>query len=368
MTSLLELRGVEMRFPLTSPLLRRTVGWVRAVDGVDLTIDPGVTIGLVGESGSGKSTLGRIALGVLEPSSGSVLLDGTDLTGLRRKERQAMRRQLQFVFQDPYSSLDPFTPVGESVAEPARTHRTHDRAGRRQRVRELFELVGLRPETVNRYPREFSGGQLQRISIARSLMLDPKVIVLDEPVSSLDVSTQGEVINLLADIQERTGVSYLFISHDLAVVKHVSDRIAVMYLGRIVEEGPAAEVVNRPKHPYTLALLSAVPGEAAAAGGERIVLRGDLPSPTKVIPGCRFHTRCPFAMDICRTEVPAPFTTADGTSVECHLHTEGPKLEGRSVAELDAPAAAARAALTGFGPGDRSSASPARSRSLLRRR
>jgi oligopeptide/dipeptide ABC transporter ATP-binding protein len=349
MSSLLELRDVQMRFPLTSPLLRRTVGWVRAVDGVDLTINPGETIGLVGESGSGKSTLGRIALGVLEPTSGEVRLSGTDLTTLRRGDRQAMRRQLQFVFQDPYSSLDPFTPVGESVAEPARTHRTLDRAGRRTRVRELFELVGLRAETVTRYPREFSGGQLQRIAIARSLMLDPKVVVLDEPVSSLDVSTQGEVINLLEDIQEKTGVSYLFISHDLAIVKHVSDRIAVMYLGRIVEEGPADQVVTAPKHPYSLALLSAVPGLVAAGGNERIVLRGDLPSPSKVIPGCRFHTRCPFAMDMCRTVVPLPYETPDGTTVECHLHTDGPTLEGRSVSELDPPVNAKRAVSVGFG-------------------
>jgi oligopeptide transport system ATP-binding protein len=333
-TPLLDMRGIGMRFPLRSQLLRRTVGWVQAVDGVDLVVDRGETVGLVGESGSGKSTLGRIALGVLEPSSGQILLDGADLGALPASERRATRRKLQFVFQDPYSSLDPYSPVGESVAEPMRTYRTHDRAGRDERVRDLFRLVGLSDEAASRYPREFSGGQLQRIAIARALVLDPELIVLDEPVSSLDVSTQGEVVNLLADLQARTGVAFLFISHDLAVVEHVSRRIAVMYLGRIVEHGPVKEVIARPKHPYTLALLSAVPGQAGIdlPPRERIMLRGELPSPSAKIEGCRFHTRCPFVMDVCRSVAPAPYVTPDGTVVECHLHTEGPQLGGMSVA------------------------------------
>jgi oligopeptide transport system ATP-binding protein len=251
----------------------------------------------------------------------------------------ATRRKLQFVFQDPYSSLDPYSPVGDSIAEPMRTHHTHDRAGRDARMSELLKLVGLADEVLGRYPREFSGGQLQRIAIARGLVLDPKLIVLDEPVSSLDVSTQGDVINLLDDLQERTGVAYLFISHDLAVVEHVSDRIAVMYLGRIVESGAAKNVVNSPKHPYSLSLLSAAPGQSEIGGTvkQRIILRGDLPSPTKKIEGCRFNTRCPFVMDMCRTVTPQPYTTPDGTIVECHLHTDGPKLAGRSVAELPLP-------------------------------
>jgi oligopeptide/dipeptide ABC transporter ATP-binding protein len=336
MTPLLELRGISMRFPRKSQVLRRVVGWVQAVDGVDLAVNAHETIGLVGESGSGKSTLGRIALGILQPSEGAVMLDGTDVARLPKAERLAMRRKLQFVFQDPYSSLDPFSPIGESIAEPMRTHRTHDRAGRVQRVGELLAMVGLPEDDMSRYPREFSGGQLQRIAIARGLALDPEVIVLDEPVSSLDVSTQAEVINLLEDLQARTGVAYLFIAHDLTVVEHVSNRIAVMYLGRIVEQGEAQDVAKRPKHPYTLALLSAVPGEGGE-GRERIILGGDLPSPSKVMTGCNFHSRCPFVMDVCRETAPAPFQAEDGTVVECHLHTTGPILAGRSVNELALP-------------------------------
>jgi oligopeptide/dipeptide ABC transporter ATP-binding protein len=331
-SGLLELRSVAKRFARRSPFLRRTVGWVHAVDGVDLVVGRGETLGLVGESGSGKTTLGRIALGLLSPTGGQVLVEGRDLASLDRRGRLALRRRLQFVFQDPYSSLDPFRPVGDSVAEPLRTHHVGDRAARRARVDALLELVGLRATDAARYPREFSGGQLQRIAIARAIALDPLLIVLDEPVSSLDVSTQAEIINLLTGLQAETGVAYLLISHDLAVVDHASARIAVMYLGRIVEHGHAAAVVQRPKHPYTLALLSAVPAlEPHPDHRPRIVLGGDLPSPTTQVAGCRFHTRCPFAMEVCRDVDPPAYTVPDGTTVACHLHTHGPKLGGDPV-------------------------------------
>ncbi len=337
MSPMLELRGVEMHFPRQSAFLRRTIGHVRAVDGVDLSLSAGETLGLVGESGSGKSTIGRIALGLLDPTGGEVLLDGTDLTALDRRERMAMRRKAQFVFQDPYSSLDPYTPVGESVAEPLRTHGIVDgKDARRTRVGELLEQVGLRAEIAERYPRQFSGGQLQRIAIARALALEPELIVLDEPVSALDVSTQAEVVNLLSRLQDETGVAYLFIAHDLAVVDHLSHNIAVLYLGKVVEYGTTRAVVDEPKHPYTQALLSAVPGQDGS-GRERIVLDGDLPAPTAKIPGCPFHTRCPHVMDVCRTEVPPLVSAPDGSLATCHLHTTGPRLDGRSVAELPLP-------------------------------
>jgi oligopeptide/dipeptide ABC transporter ATP-binding protein len=337
---MLELREVGMKFPRKSAFLRRTIGWVQAVDEVSLSVDRGETLGLVGESGSGKSTLGRIALGLIDPTVGSVLVDGVDPSTLGRGQRLGVRRKAQCVFQDPYSSLDGFTPVGESIAEPLRTHKVVNGAtARRKRVGELLELVGLRPSIAERYPREFSGGQLQRIAIARALALEPELIVLDEPVSALDVSTQAEVVNLLGDLQERVGVAYLFIAHDLAVVDHVSSRVAVMYLGQIVELGTTRAVIDSPKHPYTLSLLSAVPGqtEVGAVKHQRILLSGDLPSPSNMPSGCRFHTRCPFAMEICSEVVPTPFTAPDGTVATCHLHTEGPKLAGRPVSELTLP-------------------------------
>ncbi|MET0728505.1 MAG: oligopeptide/dipeptide ABC transporter ATP-binding protein [Acidimicrobiales bacterium] len=345
MIPLLELQDVTMDFPVKSPVLRRTIGRVRAVDDVDMRLDRGETLGVVGESGSGKTTVGRIALGLLEPTQGRVLVEGKDVTNLGGSDRLAMRRRLQFVFQDPYSSLDPFSPIGDAIEEPLRTHRVGDRSSRRTRVGELLGLVGLHPDVTVRYPREFSGGQLQRIAIARALALDPQLIVLDEPVSSLDVSTQADVVNLLGQLQSDLGVAYLFIAHDLAVVDHISTRIAVMYLGQVVELGTGEAVVARPKHPYTLALLSAVPGREAASRAERprILLRGDLPSPLSTVQGCRFHTRCPFVMDICREIDPQPFTAPDGSTATCHLHTEGPVLAGSSVTELPLPQLSASA-------------------------
>ncbi len=334
----LEMRDVEMHFARRSALTRRTVGHVRAVDGVNLALSRSETIGVVGESGSGKSTLGRLALGLLNPTAGRVLVAGTDLSTLRGEARLKMRRRVQFVFQDPYSSLDPFATVGDSIAEPLRAHGLGTKAAHRETVAELLGQVGLDIGAAHRYPPSFSGGQLQRIAIARALALGPELIVLDEPVSSLDVSTQAEVVNLLGDLQRDTGVAFVFIGHDLAVVDHLSSRIAVMYLGKIVESGPTRSVVDAPKHPYTLALLSAVPrAELSESRRERIVLRGDLPSSTLEIAGCSFQTRCPFAMDVCRSVPPPPVTADDDSTSWCHLHTEGPALGGRTLLGLEVP-------------------------------
>ncbi len=336
MNPLLDARDVVKHFPVRSSVLRRTIGHVRAVDGVSLSVEEGRTVGLVGESGSGKSTLGRLIVRLLEPTAGSIVFDGTDIAGLKAGPMRSLRRDLQMVFQDPYSSMDPLATVADSIAEPIQTHLGLDRAARDARVTELLETVSLNPAHRNRYPREFSGGQLQRIAIARALSLQPRLLVLDEPVSALDVSIQAEIINLLGELQERLGLAYLFIAHDLAVVRHVSERIAVMYLGRIVEEGPADEVYERPKHPYTVALLSAIPEPhpERQRAKQRIVLAGDVPSPVAPPSGCRFHTRCVHAMDVCRSVDPAPFPTPDGSVVACHLHTEGPALAGSTVLGL----------------------------------
>jgi oligopeptide/dipeptide ABC transporter ATP-binding protein len=336
---LAELRGVRKLFPITQGILRRTIGHVRAVDGVDLVVSAGRTVGLVGESGSGKSTLGRVVLRLIEATDGQVLFDGRDLSTLTRREVRSVRKHMQMVFQDPYASLDPMSSVGNSVAEPLRTHDNMSSSQRRDRVAQLLELVNLNPSMAARYPREFSGGQLQRIAIARALALQPRLLVLDEPVSSLDVSTQADVINLLHDLQNQLGVAYLFIAHDLAVVRHVSHTIAVMYLGRIVEQGPTEEVYSRPKHPYTQSLLSAIPvaNPDIQRDRHRIVLTGDIPSPISPPTGCRFHTRCPHVMDICKIADPDVFVTPDGTHVACHLHTVGPTLCGDTVLGLPLP-------------------------------
>jgi oligopeptide/dipeptide ABC transporter ATP-binding protein len=335
-TALLEGAGIVKHFPIQRGLLRRTVGHVRAADGVDLRVPAGTTVGLVGESGSGKSTVGRVLLRLLEPTAGTVTFDGNDITHVPERKLRSLRRGMQLVFQDPYSSFDPLATVADSLAEPMKTYLDLDAAGRSDRVAELLRTVRLNPDHRNRYPREFSGGQLQRIAVARALALSPKILVLDEPVSSLDVSIQADIINLLADLQGELGLAYLFIAHDLAVVRHVSSRIAVMYLGRIVEEGPAAQVYSRPRHPYTEALLSAipVPNPRRQRERERIVLQGDIPSSAAPPAGCRFHTRCPYVMDVCRTVDPPPFVTPDGTTVFCHLHTDGPHLAGDSVSVL----------------------------------
>jgi oligopeptide transport system ATP-binding protein len=331
--ALLEGRGIVKHFPIRRGVLRRTVGHVRAVDGVDLTVAPGSTVGLVGESGSGKSTLGRVLLRLLEPTAGTIAFDGRDITKVSERQMRGVRRGMQVVFQDPFSSFDPLATIADSLAEPMRNYLDLDKQAREDRVGELLTTVRLDPHHRNRYPREFSGGQLQRVAIARALALSPKLLVLDEPVSSLDVSIQADVINLLDDLQRELGLAYLFIAHDLALVRHVSERIAVMYLGQIVEEGPAGEVYERPKHPYTEALLSAIPvaDPTVQRGRERIVLQGDVPSPAAPPAGCRFHTRCRYAFEPCRTIDPPAFVTPDGTTVTCHLHTDGPRLGGVTV-------------------------------------
>ncbi len=315
---LLELGELAKHFPT-----RDGRGTVRAVDGVSLALGRGETLGIVGESGCGKSTLARLMLRLIEPTAGSISFDGTDLRKLGAKALRTMRREMQIVFQDPYASLDPRLPVGAIIAEPLEIHAIGTRASRRERVGELLALVGLEPDAATRYPHEFSGGQRQRIGIARAIALEPKLVVLDEPVSALDVSIQSQILNLLMELKARLHLSYIFISHDLSVVEHVSDRVAVMYLGKIVETAGAEALFQRASHPYTRALISAIPEPDPARKRQRIVLAGDPPSPEAPPPGCPFHPRCPQAMDRCRSEPPAERDLGNGAGahlVRCHLY------------------------------------------------
>jgi len=327
---LLDVKGLKKHFPVRKGLLRRVVAQVKAVDGVDMYIKEGETLGLVGESGCGKTTTGRSILRLIEPTAGEILFkskklgtDGgykeVDVAKASRKTLKALRRDMQIIFQDPYSSLNPRMTVGSIVGEPLLVHKIARGQEREERVRELLAAVGLKPDHMKRYPHEFSGGQRQRIGVARALALDPQLIVADEPVSALDVSIQAQVLNLMEGLQEEFGLTYLFVAHDLSVVKHISDRVAVMYLGKIVELATTEELFGNPKHPYTEALMSAVPVADPDYNVERILLEGDVPSPVNPPSGCYFHPRCRYAKDICKTEAPIYRDLGNEHFVRCHL-------------------------------------------------
>ena len=317
--ALIEVENLKKYFPVKKGILSRSVGEVRAVDGVSFTIKRGETLGLVGESGCGKTTVGRTILRLIEPTAGRVSFNGENLLELDGKQLRSLRASLQIIFQDPFSSLDPRMNVGQIIAEPIRNHVKVSKMEIRQRVADLMERVGLHPEQISPYPHEFSGGQRQRIGIARALALNPLAIICDEPVSALDVSIQAQVINLLARLQEEMKLSYLFIAHDLSVVEHISDRVAVMYLGRIVELATDKAFYQNPLHPYSQALLAAVPVPDPEISRKKILLQGDVPSPMNPPTGCTFHTRCPECMDICSQEIPIFKNMGNEHWVACHL-------------------------------------------------
>ena len=322
---ILKAENLVKHYPIKAGILRRTVGHVKAVDGVSFELYKGETLGIVGESGCGKSTLGRLLMRLEEPTAGKLTFDGADVYAQQGGDMRRLRRDIQIVFQDPYTSLNPRKTVGDIIAEPFEIHPdVVPKGGRRQRVQELLDLVGLNPEHINRYPHQFSGGQRQRIGIARGVALNPKVLVCDEPVSALDVSVQAQVVNLLEKLQAELGLAYIFIAHDLSVVRHISDRVGVMYLGNLVEIGDEDQIYGRPTHPYTQALLSAVPVPDPTLRNTRaeIVLSGDVPSPANPPSGCRFHPRCFKAQDTCTTEVPPLVARPDGVSSHdsaCHF-------------------------------------------------
>ncbi len=320
--TLLEARGLTKSFPVKSGVFGRTRGELRAVDGIDLSVRKGETLGLVGESGCGKTTLGRTLLRLVEPSEGSIRFEGEDITHLPQEPMRRLRRQMQMIFQDPYSSLNPRMRVGPMIEEGMLVHGLGNRLERKNRVAELLEVVGLRPEAARKYPHEFSGGQRQRIGIARALALLPKLVIADEPVSALDVSIQAQILNLMMDLQSSYGLTYLLISHDLRVVEHMSDRVCVMYLGRIVETAPSASLYTEPRHPYTQALLAAAPVPDPTRKTSVNEVRGDVPSPLAPPSGCSFHPRCPHRMEICDQRAPSLREVAQEHRAACYLYSE----------------------------------------------
>lgn len=317
--TLLEVENLTKYFPIVRGLLKRTVGYVKAVDGICLQLKEGETLGLVGESGCGKSTLGRSILRLIEPTSGRVMVQDTDILALNKEEMRREREKLQIIFQDPFASLNPRMTIGDIIEEPLKVHKKGTPTERRDRVLDLLRIVGLNEESIGRYPHQFSGGQRQRIGIARALALEPKLIVCDEPVSALDVSVRSQILNLLNDLKQKLGLTLLFISHDLSVVKHVSDRVAVMYLGRIVELADKEELYDNPLHPYTKALMSAIPVPDPLIHRERIILQGDVPSPVNPPSGCHFSLRCYRAEGICMKEKPVLIDHGNAHCVACHM-------------------------------------------------